>query len=84
MSSETMRKKVPLSTQQFHLYNVTLRCDHSVHVTVTLTSCVHSNVYRLINTHCIRYLTAVDPIFSTSPPVHTYHHFTSGAVDVPL
>ena len=28
--------------------------------------CVHSNVYSLVNIHCIRYLTAVDPFLSTS------------------
>ena len=44
---------------------------------------VHSNVYGLDNTHCIRYLTAVDSLCSSSPAVHMYHHVTSCSVKVP-
>ena len=44
----------------------------------------HSNVYGPDNTHCIRYLTAVDPFHSISSVVHTYHHLTSGSEDIKL
>ena len=43
---------------------------------------VHSNGYVLGNVHWIRYLTAVDPILSTSFAVQTYHHLTSGSVEI--
>ena len=45
---------------------------------------VHSNGYVLGNVHRIRYLTAVDPILSISFAVQTYHHLTSGSVEIPL
>ena len=32
----------------------------------------------------VRYLTAVNPILSTSPPVQKYHTLTSGSEEVPL
>ena len=44
-------------------------------------STVHSNVYGLVNIHCIRYHTMVDSIHSTSPPVQKYHTLTSGSVE---
>ena len=43
---------------------------------------VHSNVDVLENTLWIRYLTAVDPILSTSSAVQKYHHLTSGSVEI--
>ena len=36
------------------------------------------------NIYWIRYLTAVDPLLSTSSAVQTYHHLTSGSVEIPL
>ena len=56
----------------------------SVHVPLTSACWVHSNVYGLVNIHCIRYHTVVDPFHSTSSAVHTYHHLISGSVEVPL
>ena len=57
-----------------------------LHQYVLLTSAcwVHSNVYGLRNIHCIRYVTAIDPIHSTSYALHKYHHLTSGSVEVPV
>ena len=43
---------------------------------------VHSNGYFLANILWIRYLTVVDPILSTSSAVQTYHHLTSGSVEI--
>ena len=51
---------------------------------VPLTCCVYSNIYGLGDIHCIRYLTAVDSILSTSPPVQKYRHITSCSVEVPM
>ena len=55
-----------------------------LYITLTNTCCVHSNVYGLGNIRWIRYLTAVDPLHSTSSAVHTYHHFSSGSVEIPV
>ena len=63
------------------------RVEHNRSVqTMSLTPacCVHSNVYVLVDIHWIRYLTAVDPILSTSSAVQTYHHLISGSVEIPL
>ena len=43
---------------------------------------VHSNVYVLVDIHWIRYLTAVDPILSTSSAVQTYRHLLSSSVEI--
>ena len=51
-------------------------------MSLTSVSCVHSNVYGLCNIHWNRYLTAVDPLLSTSSTVQTYHHLTSGGVEI--
>ena len=48
------------------------------------SSIVHSNVYGLDNILCIRYLTAVDSLCSTSSALQAYHHATSGSMKVPL
>ena len=48
------------------------------------SSIVHSNVYGLGNVHCVRYLTAVDSVHSTSSAVQAYHHVTSCSVKVPV
>ena len=56
----------------------------ALHVPLTSTCWVHSNVYALGDIHCIRNLTAVDPFHSTSFAVHTYHHLTSVSVEIPL
>ena len=56
----------------------------SVLILLTCACIVNSNVYGLGDFHCIRYLTAVDSIRTTSPPVQKYHHMTSGSVEVPL
>ena len=53
-------------------------------MSLTISCCVHFNVYGLGNVHGTSYLTAVDPILSTSSAVHTYHHVTSGSVKIPL
>ena len=53
-------------------------------ITLTIAYWVHSNVYGLGNIHCIRYHTTVDSFLSTSPPVQSYPHMTSGSVKVPL
>ena len=53
----------------------------SIHVPLTW---VHSNVYGLNETQSVRYLTAVDPLLSTSSAVQTYNHLTSGFIDIPL
>ena len=57
--------------------------DHSLH-TPTSTCWVHSNVDGLGNTHCIRYITVVDPFLSTSSTMHEYHHLTPASEEVPL
>ena len=54
-----------------------------VHVPLTTACCVYSNVHVLVNTCRIRYHTAIDPIHSSSPPVHAYHTRTSVSVEVP-
>ena len=51
---------------------------------LTSYSLIHSYVYSLINTCCIGYFTAVNSINPAPPPVHTYHHFTSVSVEIPL
>ena len=53
-------------------------------MSLTSACVVHSNVYGLANFHCIRYLTVVDPILSSSPTMHKHHHITSGSVEIPL
>ena len=53
-------------------------------MSLTSACVVHSNVYGLANIHCIRYLTAVDPIHSTSPTMHKHHHLTFASVEIPL
>ena len=50
---------------------------------LTVACWVHSNVYGLVNIHCIRYLTTVDSSHSTSPPVKKYCTLTSCPADVP-
>ena len=52
-------------------------------MSLTTACVVHSNVDGLVNIHCIRYLTVVDPLLSTSSTVHTYRHMhlTSASVD---
>ena len=55
-----------------------------VYVALTSACCVHSNVQILNDTCCIRYLTTVDSIHSTSPAEHTYHTRASRSVEVPL
>ena len=58
--------------------------DRTVHVQLTSVCRVHSNVYGLGNIHWIRYVTAIDPILSTSFALHKDHHLTSGSVKVPV
>ena len=53
------------------------------HVLLTSACCEDSNIYGLENTLCIRDLTAVDSIHSTSPADHTYHTRTPDSVKVP-
>ena len=53
-------------------------------MSLTSACVVHSNVYGLANFHCIRYLTTVDPIHSTSFTMHKHHHLTSASVEIPL
>ena len=53
-------------------------------MSLTSACCVHSNVYGLDDIHWIRYLTAVDPIHSTSSTMQSYHHLTSDSVEIPL
>ena len=55
-----------------------------MHVPLTSTFCVHSNVCALIITIFIRYNTVVNSIHQSSLPVQKYHHMTSGSVEVPL
>ena len=70
----------------FHIWN----CNTTIvvwlqqHVPLTSACWVHSNVYGLGNIHCIRYLTAVGPLLSTSFALQTYIHLTSGSVEVQL
>ena len=52
-------------------------------MSLTSVCCVQSYVYGLGNARYIRYLTAVDPILSTSFTVQIYHHLTSGSVEIP-
>ena len=83
-----------IKTNALTLYFQTLLyCNISIAVelrrdkfTMSLTSacCVHSNVYGLVNIHWIRYLTAVDPIHSTSSTMQKYHHRLSVSVEIPL
>ena len=67
------------------LYSLTVVVQNkSVQIISLTTACVvHSNVYFLDNIHWIGYLTAVDPLHSTSSAVQTYHHLTSGSVEFP-
>ena len=51
---------------------------------LTRSFIVHSNVYGLVNIHCIRYLAAVDSLCFTSSAVQKYHVATSCSVKVPL
>ena len=53
-------------------------------MSLTTACCVHSNVYGLGNTCWIRYLTAVDPLLSTSSAIQIYFHITSGSVEIRL
>ena len=53
-----------------------------LHLLLTSTYCVHSNVYGLINTCCIRYHTPVDSIYSTSSANHTYQTRTCVSISV--
>ena len=55
-----------------------------LHISLTSACWVHSNVYGLDKTKCIRYQTTVDPFCSTSSAVQIYHHLTSGSVEIPL
>ena len=50
----------------------------------SVCSIVHSNVYGLVNIHCIRYHTVVDSFHSTLPPLQKYHTLTSSSMKVPL
>ena len=88
---ETNASIVPIGvgTRHFSLTSTyILQCDYIVDqnksVHVSLTSCIHSNVYGLGNIHCIRYLTAVDPFHSTSSAVQMHHHLTSASIEIPL
>ena len=54
-----------------------------LNVPLTSACCIHSNVYGLGNIHCIRYHTRVHSSYSTSPPVHVFHHLTWGTVEIP-
>ena len=47
-------------------------------------SIVHANVYGLYNIHCIRYLTAVGSLHSTSSALQAYHHVASVSVKAPV
>ena len=67
-----------------HTYCSVTIVEQNKSVHVSLTSCVHSNVYGLGNIDCIRYLTAVDPFHPTSSAVYKYNHLTPGAVEVPV
>ena len=60
-----------------------LLIDLCAYAPLTSSSCVHSNVYGLINTCCIRYLTIEDSSQSTSPPVQTHHARTSVSIELP-
>ena len=74
-----------LFEKQFGIDWLQLSRDRSaVHVLLTSAGWVHSNVYGLYLIHCIRYLTAVEPFLSTSSAKQTYHHLTSGSVEIPL
>ena len=54
------------------------------YILLTSAWCVHSNVYSLGNIQWISYLAVVDAIHHTSSAVQTYHHLTSGSVEIPL
>ena len=62
-----------------HSHACTLTCMN--YVLLTSVCCIHSNVHGLGNIHCIRYLTAVDSIHSTSSAVHIY--FTPIITSIP-
>ena len=50
---------------------------------LTISVCtVHPYIHGLDNIHCVRYLTAIDSLRSTSPAVQKYHHATSCSVKV--
>ena len=53
-------------------------------MSLTSVCVVHSNVYGLGNIHWIRYLTAVNPLLSTSPAIYTYHLVTPFSVHIPM
>ena len=55
-----------------------------MHHTLTCIVSVYTNVQSLVDIHCIRYLTAVNSIHSTSPPLQKYRHITSGSVEAPV
>ena len=50
-----------------------------LHIPLTSLCCVHSNVYCLSDIHCIKYLTMVYSIHSTSPALH----FPMYVVEIP-
>ena len=54
-----------------------------LHLPLTTACCVHSNVYCLINTRCIRYHTTVDPLHSTTSPLQILYHLTCGSINIP-
>ena len=58
------------------------QCVQTMSLTSTTSCWVHSNVYGL--GHWVRSVTTIYPLHSTSSTVHTYHHVTSGYVDVCL
>ena len=52
---------------------------------LTISVCtVHPYIHGLDNIHCVRYLTAVDSLYSTSSAVQKYHHVTSCSLKVHL
>ena len=83
--SNTMSEKLGTvyTTPYCPQYNETGATQSLSLTSLSVCSTVHSNVYGLINIHWIRYLTAVDPILSTSPPLQTYHTLTSWSDEVP-
>ena len=79
----TLQYRTAVKHIHYLLYCSTTIVEQNGSVHVPLTG-VHSNVYGLNETQSIRYLTAVYPFLSTSSVVQTYHHLTSGSVEIPL
>ena len=70
---------IPVTTLLQHKH-----CSIIIYVPLTSACCVHSNVYGLSDIQLIKYLTAVNSILSTSPPLQKYYHLISGSAEVPL